>query len=534
MQRVIFIFITMCSLATASSASEAERESVDARDVLLLLDRGPLHLRFQITLDGKSLTEAREEYLKRLITRLDANKDGRVSETERRKSPLFTAGRRKIENEFLNSLNDDKTANQRDIERDLARFGGGAPVSYRQDDSASENDLAVFKALDVDGSGRVEPGEMRTAAARIAAMDQDRDQCIGYEEFLPQPDPMTAMTLQVNMQPAEDRPRPRYSDLMRDMHERLLSARVMKKYDRNRNGRLTSDELGWTAERVASLDANGNKELSLRELDDLVRSPVDLEMSIELVGDEKGPSIKVVGSAADRRIPSPRPDLVRLEFGGTKVTFSCRKIEPIVSAVENAMQTFNEIDLDANGYIDRTEITDRFRFERYFFDAMDADGDDKIFAEEMREYVTVVCEPAGATCQVNLYDTGQGYFQMLDDSGDGRISIRELRTIEESLKNSTRDMQTGLTPKDRGRHYHIEFVRGSYQLFGRSERMVVQGPTFIQRPTVGPIWFQRMDRNSDGDLTWNEFLGPREVFHKLDEDQDGLIDYKEAEKANEL
>jgi hypothetical protein len=53
------------------------------------------------------------------------------------------------------------------------------------------------------------------------------------------------------------------------------------------------------------------------------------------------------------------------------------------------------------------------------------------------------------------------------------------------------------------------------------------------RAPVGPLWFQRMDRNQDGDLTWKEFLGPRRVFEELDTDHDGLIDPKEAEKATE-
>ena len=54
------------------------------------------------------------------------------------------------------------------------------------------------------------------------------------------------------------------------------------------------------------------------------------------------------------------------------------------------------------------------------------------------------------------------------------------------------------------------------------------------RAPVGPLWFQRMDRNQDGDLTWKEFLGPRRVFEELDTDHDGLIDAKEAEKAHPL
>ncbi|HEY4259834.1 MAG TPA: hypothetical protein VGM98_06735, partial [Schlesneria sp.] len=50
---------------------------------------------------------------------------------------------------------------------------------------------------------------------------------------------------------------------------------------------------------------------------------------------------------------------------------------------------------------------------------------------------------------------------------------------------------------------------------------------------VGPIWFQRWDRNNDGDITWREFLGPRDAFEQLDADRDDLIDPKEAEAARE-
>ena len=58
-------------------------------------------------------------------------------------------------------------------------------------------------------------------------------------------------------------------------------------------------------------------------------------------------------------------------------------------------------------------------------------------------------------------------------------------------------------------------------------------PQIVAQPRtpIGPVWFQRMDRNMDGDLTWKEFLGPRHVFEALDADGDGLIDPQEAERA---
>jgi Ca2+-binding EF-hand superfamily protein len=522
---------------SAAAGPTAGPPAGEIRDMLLLLDSGPLHLRIHVALEGRSLRQARDAYVERLIAGLDGDGDGSVSRKETQPSPLFNARRRFTDNPFLAQLDEDQTLSRREIEQEVERVGGET-VAYRQDDSAAENDLGVFKLLDADGSGRIEPREMRTAAGRIADLDRDRDQCIDFGEFLPEPEPVA--NIAAVARPVDEeatRPEPTFATLLRDVREPLLPRRVVRMYDKNGDGRLSGGELGWNRERMQALDADRDGQLTSRELARLADSPVDLELAVELAGPAASgrarPALTVVSSAADRQAPAPRQDLVRLEFGNTQVTFSFRHLDPIESAVENAMRTFNQIDLDANGYIDRTEIAERYRFERYLFDAIDRDSDEKIFGDEMRGYVSVRAEPATTSCQVNVYDTGQGFFQMLDASGDGRISIRELRTIEERLAENAPAGQP-LTPRDAGRHLHIEFVRGSYQLFGASERMAVQGPTFIQRPAVGPVWFQRMDRNSDGDLTWDEFLGPREVFHKLDADQDGLIDHVEAERAEEL
>jgi hypothetical protein len=41
-----------------------------------------------------------------------------------------------------------------------------------------------------------------------------------------------------------------------------------------------------------------------------------------------------------------------------------------------------------------------------------------------------------------------------------------------------------------------------------------------------------MDRNGDGLVSRREFLGPAELFRKLDRDRDGVISIREAIRAD--
>ena len=45
----------------------------------------------------------------------------------------------------------------------------------------------------------------------------------------------------------------------------------------------------------------------------------------------------------------------------------------------------------------------------------------------------------------------------------------------------------------------------------------------------GPVWFRKMDRNTDGDVSRGEFLGDESDFAMLDANGDGLIALEEAD-----
>src|SRR5439155_18198408 len=190
---------------------------------------------------------------------------------------------------------------------------------------------------------------------------------------------------------------------------------------------------------------------------------------------------------------------------------------------------------DQNGYLDRDELKDNIRFQRGLFETIDTDGDDKIFWPEMEAYVRSRAEAAAPRCDIVLHDLGHGFFEALDRNHDGRLGLREIRLAADTLRGLRKPGQAVLRPTDPPRRLHLEVIRGSFQLFGTGGAGESTVPRIAVQPRapVGPIWFQRMDRNLDGDLTWKEFLGPRHVFEQLDADGDGLIDPQEAERGAE-
>src|SRR6185436_10579606 len=170
----------------------------DRRDVLLLLDGGPLHLRLNVALGGVSLVESRRQVVNRLMESLDKDKDGKLSHAEAAASPILRMKERKNANAFLEKLKADTKLKRSDVEQKIDRMGGEV-VAYRQDMRTSENDVDLSK-------------------------DTDGDECVAFQEFLPPPPPATMM--QVALTPAPPTPPPVTSlvadIIVRDIREPLL------------------------------------------------------------------------------------------------------------------------------------------------------------------------------------------------------------------------------------------------------------------------------------------------------------------------
>jgi EF hand len=92
-----------------------------------------------------------------------------------------------------------------------------------------------------------------------------------------------------------------------------------------------------------------------------------------------------------------------------------------------------------------------------------------------------------------------------------------------------------LTPRDIPYRVMLELYRGGPATSANNAIATSSSPRQPRHNKSGaqpPDWFTKMDRNGDGDLSPEEFLGTRAQFDKLDTNHDGLIDPTEAAAAS--
>ena len=188
------------------SAADSATPSAEVRDIILVLDHGPLHLRVHVAVGGLSPQDARRASLDRLVKSLDADGDGKLSQKEAERSPLFREKQRPKAEAFLKDIGVSTAFSRKDMEQRFERLGGETVV-YRQNASSSESDNSVFKLLDANKDGVVDATEMQDSVDLLLAKDGDDDECVTLDEFAPPP---TTNADQIAV--AMNQPRPQTAD----------------------------------------------------------------------------------------------------------------------------------------------------------------------------------------------------------------------------------------------------------------------------------------------------------------------------------
>ncbi len=196
---------------------------------------------------------------------------------------------------------------------------------------------------------------------------------------------------------------------------------------------------------------------------------------------------------------------------------------------------FRRADADNNGYIDKEESR-RLGNMRNLFEVLDADHDEKLFLDEAVEGVLPMARLLSQQIRLTVTDRGRDLFRILDSNGDGRLSKREFWAMPNRAALWDKDKDGHVAETEIPQQYRLVTARGDMNMFNRFAEIRVASNPYgstrrIARTAAGPEWFQRMDRNKDGDVSPREFLGTPQAFEKLDQNGDGLISPDEAAEA---
>lgn len=532
----------------------------DELDLVFFHDDRPIFIRLHLQFDGRPFSSL--TYLDDLFRFLDVDGDGALSKAELSHAPnaeqlmqQFQGGGEVSPGQFRTSTVEpgpappfeevdvapaDGKVTLAELAGYYRRHGAGAlqvELGYSQGRTDPLTD-ALFRHLDANKDGKLSRAELEAAFAVLRRLDSNDDEMITLDELSPgnfghefvfrplAAAPGGAEKLPFLLRAPADPPDP-------------LVRRLLAVYDRDGDGKLTRAEAGIDTALFDHLDTNGDGALDAAELARWPEYPPDCECILQL-----GPQ---PFAEALRLCRAPRPGDGPLQAeptkGGNGVVFTLPGVRMELHRNEEGRQSiarrrqsfrerFEALDRNKDGFLDSKEIFQPpFEFVALLRLA-DRDGDGRLSMKELDAYAELQVKAPDMLTILTLADRGRTLFELLDANHDGRLSQRELKSAWARLVAWDRDGDGCISRREIPRQFLVSVSPGRPGFTRQMQMAPGYGPAYRSAPPRGPLWFRRMDRNGDGDVSPREFLGTPADFKRLDKDGDGLIDPDEAEQAD--
>lgn len=512
--------------------------------LLVMADRQPLLLDVYLWIDGRPFEEALQVLSDKVLAMADTDGDGIATWNELADNPNFNRGQfgnlsftKPQERDRLIKLYDVNRNGRVDAEetpRLLTRNRGKARefsvdprahASFRHSREASN----MLRVLDRNGDQRLSADEIADATNVLKARDADADGIISAAELAPPRSPMMAMG-------SGDDWRGEQGAYVLD--ENTSWPNVLRSIESIYNFGSSVEVAALFGENspLVMVDEDEDGYLEYREIPRIAELPPSATLEIRYGARKEGEEFYALTLADDAKCTLQEAGYVEskalVDGNGRLLIHAVDDIEVAgwmgdgyVESSLSGLRAKNALalnDRDKNNYLDKDEFPPNLA-ERLTFEMVDSDEDDQVTLEELQAALTNI--DLVKACQIRVQRTAviDPLFAALDENGDGRLAIRELRIASEKLRqlDANGDQEVDLE----------EFPAfGGLVVYRGGDR---DGSTMPARVVPTPIegrpdWHQGMDFNGDGDVSWTEFLGSRSQFDELDRDGDGLLSVVEV------
>ena len=529
--------LTLMSLLTTSATFAQKRETV-----VFLSPEGPFFIGVDLTVNGNDFREWLSSYL---FDRMDGNRDKVLNAGEISLMPpslLTRLGHDNAEKLSAVMLGENESVSKDQFIAFLKqRLSTPFLISEKQQSAVQA--INILPKFDADNDGHLSEAELQNALKHQAQQDIDDDEALSAAELLPFRDqqPGAAAAIAPN---TDDLP---FIQVV-DGAEQKLAEKLVRYYSQGDNTKLSQQGTHLTEEQFAQFDEDADGKWNAVEVAAFLKAPVHhVAIGVRFFsrGRAKLEHEILTKHASVTAGDSKRKDRLTLNLSGLPVSIRCDQYLSSSARFTRSFcgQRFSVSDQDRNKYLDAEEFASfagavMGSVGALEFGTLDANDDEMVTRDELFRHLDRDTLAAQSQLETTISSDGRSMFMMLDENLDRRLSLRELKTGFDKLAALDRDSDRRVSRIEASSpsQYTLQIGLGRPQLFRNmtSQNDMMMSTTAVVRGTEsldGPLWFRKMDRNRDGDVSRREFLGTSSQFDSLDTDKDELLDATEAEAA---